>query len=204
MSVLGTVIFCNSCGESSPEVQREFFIGSCGHVFCSLCMANYKNFCRICNCQCKILQINEQMPSEVKIFFEDKSISNQFQLIEKINTFQEKHVRLYVEKTQIYQQKYNKIKTEVMQLNKMKQEINETIKREQANMDKLRNAYRYVYNFTIDQQISYIFFFFQIWKNHTKSVYIGFVIIFFSHITRTITGLIKRKPITRYHYAACG
>lgn len=82
------------------------------------------------------------MPSEVKTFLDNKSISNQFSVIDKINSFNENQVRLYVEKTEVYKQKYNKIKNEMIHLNKMKRDIMETMEREKTHMEKLKKAYR--------------------------------------------------------------
>jgi hypothetical protein len=50
------------------------------------------------------------MPSEVAMFLDYKSIHRMVQNIEKIQSFQENQVRMYIEKNITYREQYAKLK----------------------------------------------------------------------------------------------
>jgi len=142
MANLLATTFCNLCFNSQVEGKQTFFITSCSHVFCSACLTNHPSFCRLCNNQCKVLEVNEQMPSEVKMFFEDSSIQRMIQSVEKINSFQENQVSIYINSCSKYQTKYHNNKKNAKSLLKTKNEVLESLKREKEIMETLKNAYK--------------------------------------------------------------
>lgn len=135
-------IFCNSCFETQAQIQRKFFITSCSHVFCETCSSSSRNVCRVCNAQCKVLEINKQMPSEVKIFLEENSIRRMAENIQKIQSFQENQVKLYYEKTMMFGDKYKEFKGTVGNMMEVKKTMANKMKSESGIMERLKNAYR--------------------------------------------------------------
>jgi len=141
MAKLLATTFCNLCFISQVE-GTTFFITSCSHVFCSACLTNHPSFCRLCNNQCKILEVSEQMPAEVKMFFEESSIQRVVQNVERIHNFQENQVKIYQKHCAKYRVEYHNSKKNTQSLLKIREDALKSIKREKEIMDKLRKAFK--------------------------------------------------------------
>ena len=139
-------IFCNSCFESKEDSTRTFSCTSCSHVFCSTCLSNFENFCLICKVKCKVLEINEDLPAEVKLVFDETSFQKCIDSATRVYNFQENQTRMYTEKVKISVEKYQRVKKDILRMKKSKQDIINKIKLEKALMEKLKHAYRLVGN----------------------------------------------------------
>lgn len=136
------IIFCNSCFETREQVMGKCFITSCSHVFCNSCLNN-TNFCRVCNLQCRIMQIEMSMPSEVKLFFEDSSIEKITNNANKIRTFQESQMQMFNERFQKdIQAKYSNYKKSLADIHDTEQRYNEGLRKENRFVEHLKDAYR--------------------------------------------------------------
>ncbi|CAO1398251.1 unnamed protein product [Diamesa serratosioi] len=135
-------IFCNSCFETKEDSTRTFSCTSCSHVFCSTCLSNFENFCLICKVKCKVLEINEDLPAEVKLVFDDTSFKSCLDNATRVYNFQENQTRLYTERVKINVEKYRRIKKDVLRLKQFKLDSIKNIKIEKSYMEKLKNAYR--------------------------------------------------------------
>jgi len=75
MTLLSEWIRCNKCLRSLEK--NEGYLTSCGHVVCnrencSISMnSNDRITCPICNQMCVFIQLNENLPGEVKEFFDE-------------------------------------------------------------------------------------------------------------------------------------
>lgn len=98
-------IYCNLCFETQAETRRKHFITSCSHVLCESCMLQ-RNFCGLCAKDCKALEINGDLPTEVRAFFEDGSILKMNSSITKIQNFRENQAKMYAEKTIRFSDEY--------------------------------------------------------------------------------------------------
>lgn len=134
--------YCNSCFVLQKQIKCKFFITSCSHVFCETCMPNTKNMCRVCNSQCRVMEINDEMPAGVKMFFDDDSIRQLKQSIEKVQSFQGNQVQQYFQKEQSYRQQYSKDKQQLMKMNIEKKNYSVVTCNELEIMKRLKLAYR--------------------------------------------------------------
>ncbi|CAO1374749.1 unnamed protein product [Diamesa serratosioi] len=135
-------VFCNSCFETKEDSTRTFSCTSCSHVFCSTCLSNFENFCLICKEKCKVLEINEDLPAEVKLVFDDTSFTKCLDDATRVYNFQENQTRLYTEKVKISAEKYHRIKKDVLRLKQFKLDTIKNMKIEKSYIEKLKVAYR--------------------------------------------------------------
>lgn len=135
-------VYCNSCFETKSQLNQKFFVTSCGHVFCNVCMANDRSSCKLCNIECRVLDINKDMPQEVKIMFETESIQKLVANIKKIQTFQENQARHFFEKMKPKIEEYPKYKQQIQKLFGVKKKYLEAIKKEKEIIERLKFAFR--------------------------------------------------------------
>ena len=138
------IIFCNLCFETHSQLKKKFYVSPCSHVFCHSCIVNLRNFCPICKIQCKMLEINQQMPSEVKMFFEENSIARMIKNAQKIHLFQTNQIQMYAEKHKPHQQNYVQLKKHILKLQNIKKHYLKKMKQEDELMKRLRQAYTLV------------------------------------------------------------
>ena len=98
--------------------------------------------CRICKKQCKVLPINDALPSEVKDYFDPNSIERMVHKIEKISHFMETQNKAYVAKSSQHRETYYKYKKSYMELKDYGMKIESSIQREKAIINKLKQAYQ--------------------------------------------------------------
>lgn len=93
------------------------------------------------------MEIGENMPSEVKMYFETKSIERLGNNIQKISTFQENQVKFYFENTRQrqYAKKYQEIKENAMKLHSVKKKYTEMFRKEKQIIERLKQAYQWVF-----------------------------------------------------------
>lgn len=137
-------IFCNLCFEDKEDSTRTFFCTNCSHVFCSTCLNNYENFCLICKVKCKVLEINEDLPADVKLMFDFTSFDKCFDNAVRAFNFQENQNRLYTQKLKVIVEKYQRVKNNILRLKQMRLDTISNIKLEKTYMEKLKLAYRLV------------------------------------------------------------
>ncbi|CAH1715466.1 unnamed protein product [Chironomus riparius] len=109
-------VCCNQCFESNADTQHKFYVTNCYHVFCAGCLTNNRSVCNVCKKRCKILQIDANLPKEVRTFFEPNVHRQLLSTAVKVHDFQQNQVK--------------------------KKQIMDNAKREKAIMDKLKDAYR--------------------------------------------------------------
>lgn len=134
------LVCCNQCFESNADVKHKFFVTSCYHVFCAGCLTNNRSVCNVCKKKCKILPIDNNLPREIKTYFEPNYHRQLFGMVAKVHDFQLTQVKNYAEKD--YRGNYYRAKEKVKQLSDFKKKVVENMKRENAIMDKLKDAYR--------------------------------------------------------------
>ncbi|XP_070499407.1 zip homologous protein 3-like [Chironomus tepperi] len=135
-------VCCNQCFESNADVQHKFYVTNCYHVFCAGCLTNNRSICNVCNKRCKILPIDENLPKEVKIYFEPNSHRQLLSTTVKVHEFQQTQVKNYVERHYSSRKKYYQLKQQMLQLVNYRKQALENAKREKAIMEKLKEAYR--------------------------------------------------------------
>lgn len=89
-----------------------------------------------------MLPINNQMPKEIKNYFDPQSIEKLLKQIEKISDFQETQNKLYTSKTYRYRELYNQQKKVFMALNEEDKNLDKIMKQEKAIMTRLKEAYQ--------------------------------------------------------------
>lgn len=88
------------------------------------------------------MEINDEMPAGVKMFFDDDSIRQLKQSIEKVQSFQGNQVQQYFQKEQSYRQQYSKDKQQLMKMNIEKKNYSVVTCNELEIMKRLKLAYR--------------------------------------------------------------
>ena len=134
--------FCNSCFEDKEDTTKTFFCTSCSHVFCSTCLSNFENFCLLCKVKCKVLEINDDLPAEVKMIFEENYIEKNMNNVKKAFNFQKNQSRLYTEKLKVNVKKYQDVKKDILRFKQYKTATAKIIEIEKANIVKLKAAYK--------------------------------------------------------------
>ncbi|CAO1407443.1 unnamed protein product [Diamesa hyperborea] len=135
-------IFCNSCFEDKEDSSRIFFCTSCSHIFCSTCLNNYESFCLICKVKCKVLEINEDLPADVKLIFDETCFEKCIENAARAFSFQENQARFYTHSLKVRVCKYQRIKKDLLKFKQLSIDITKTIRKEKALMEKLKFAYR--------------------------------------------------------------
>lgn len=88
------------------------------------------------------MEINEEMPAGIKMFFDEDSIRQLKQNIEKIQSFQGNQVQEYFQKEQSYHQQYLKDKEQLMKMNNEKKNYSVVTCNEIEIMKRLKEAYQ--------------------------------------------------------------
>lgn len=164
-------IFCNSCFEDKEDSSRIFFCTSCSHIFCSTCLNNYESFCLICKVKCKVLEINEDLPADVKLIFDETCFEKCIENAARAFSFQENQARFYTHSLKVRVCKYQRIKKDLLKFKQLSIDITKTIRKEKALMEKLKFAYRLVlfliFNMIIDNPALIL----QIRTNNTRFIH---------------------------------
>lgn len=61
-------VFCEVCHEQRIAGMLDFYITSCSHIFCRKCARNSED-CTICGKLCYTMQMNQDLPLNVKEYF---------------------------------------------------------------------------------------------------------------------------------------
>lgn len=84
-------IHCRVCG-MVKGTNTQHFISNCKHIFCKSCLAKYAPQCIVCRKTARFIELNDQMPSNVRVLFEPTAPkiqaihqANIFQLVEQTN-----------------------------------------------------------------------------------------------------------------------
>lgn len=97
---------------------------------------------RVCKKSCKILPINEQLPSEVKNYFDQRSIERLLDNIEKISRFRDTQHKAYTLKNAPYRTSFYKYKKSVSDMKEHINKVDQAMLREKAIIERLRSAYK--------------------------------------------------------------
>jgi hypothetical protein len=89
-----------------------------------------------------VLPINEQLPKEVKNYFDPQSVDYLLRQIEKISEFQETQEKLYTSRTYQFGEKYSQQKTEFMKMRHEETRLDKIVKQEKSIMKRLKDAYK--------------------------------------------------------------
>jgi hypothetical protein len=89
-----------------------------------------------------VLEINSQLPSDVKALFEDSSFERMAENMQKIASFQENQVRIYQEASKKYAKMYSENKLSIEKCQNLKQKIKEHTLMERQIQTRLKKAYK--------------------------------------------------------------
>lgn len=137
-----SLVFCNSCFLSKGTSNVPYYCTSCSHVFCRNCLSNYENFCLICKAKCRVLEINQNLPENIRVFFDKAAVKQKMEEAEKIFQFQTNQSQIYFNKPRDVSAKYEKAKIDSIKLQKMDQEFDKTVKEEKELIEKLKISYK--------------------------------------------------------------
>lgn len=96
----------------------------------------------ICKKQSKVLPINNDLPSEVKNYFDPSSIGKMVDTIEKIFQFMENQNKKYVYKNYHHRALYHEYKKSYMEMREHRMKTEAAINREKSIISKLKQAYQ--------------------------------------------------------------
>lgn len=88
------------------------------------------------------MEINKQLPADVKMFFDLKSVERMAKNIQNIRNFQENQVKFYYEHAKPYVNEYHKMKTDVLKLHSEKKKYIEVIRKENQEIERFKRAYK--------------------------------------------------------------
>ena len=88
-----------------------------------------------------MLEINDDLPAEVKMIFEENYIEKNMNNVKKAFNFQKNQSRLYTEKLKVNVKKYQGVKKDILRLKQYKM-ATAIIEIEKANIVKLKAAYK--------------------------------------------------------------
>jgi hypothetical protein len=96
----------------------------------------------LCKKQCKLIEIDKQMPSEVRVLFESDSTDKMVRNIKKIHRFQENQIKLFVEKNRPELDIYKGLKADIQKLQREKDALLAGIRAENDLIKRLQVAYK--------------------------------------------------------------
>lgn len=96
----------------------------------------------LCKDECKLLPINDELPQEVKDFFDPNSVSRMIRKIERISAFSDAQSKLYMDNNYHHRSDYFKSKNSFLKLKECNAEIDAAMKREKSIIAKLKDAYQ--------------------------------------------------------------
>ncbi|KAG5678608.1 hypothetical protein PVAND_008269 [Polypedilum vanderplanki] len=100
-----------------------------------------KNFCRICNAQCKLQKISETMPTDIRQYLDPSSPAKMIENAIKVIKFQHE-LRLHSIKSQYqFRKKYDMLKKKASEMMQYKKKVLKMIEREKKFCDILKHAY---------------------------------------------------------------
>lgn len=89
-----------------------------------------------------MLPINEQMPTEVKNYFDPRSIGRLLDNVEKISRFIDTQNKAYSMKNAPHRTSYYKYKKSVFEMKDHQKKLDQALMREKQIIERLRNAYK--------------------------------------------------------------
>ncbi|XP_050071347.1 zip homologous protein 2-like [Anopheles maculipalpis] len=113
------LVFCERCHEQRTTGELEFYITTCGHMFCRKC-SSISTKCPICAKPCRTTIINKDMPLNVKELFENQTKqANQLGKIGKIYQFQISKMDHFIEANWTVFKEYETRKQRIQKLKEM-------------------------------------------------------------------------------------
>jgi hypothetical protein len=100
------------------------------------------SFQSVCKKSCKLLPINEQLPTEVKNYFDPRSIGRLLENVEKISRFMDTQSKAFTMKNIHHRTTYYKYKKSVLDMKEHAKKLDQAMLREKTIIERLRNAYK--------------------------------------------------------------
>ncbi|NXG04327.1 RN212 ligase, partial [Sakesphorus luctuosus] len=120
-------VFCNSCSCEPRKPTPRFFLTSCGHVFCEVCLQKgKKDECLICKAACQTLVLSKQTSPDIQGLFMglDVLCKKYSKEVTQISEFQEKHrkhlLSYYKQKAAKLEESLKKVTQQIQQIQGMK------------------------------------------------------------------------------------
>lgn len=129
--------WCNRCSnrlklDTVPEsatslgsgVAVKAYLTTCGHAVCQNCKQQCGDACPNCRKKCKTIEINEQMPPQLRILFGSipKELENAHQKMDDVRKFQNKQYAVRREISKRNKHRYQVIhQTEQVEVQRVKQ-----------------------------------------------------------------------------------
>ncbi|NXO29790.1 RN212 ligase, partial [Cisticola juncidis] len=91
---MAVFVFCNSCLAEPRNPTLRFFLTSCGHVFCEVCLKKgKKDECLVCRSACRTLVLSKETSPDIQSLFmpADMLCKKYSKEISQVSEFQEKH-----------------------------------------------------------------------------------------------------------------
>lgn len=141
---MGTIdIFCNRCFREKDFDQGSFYISSCYHILCGGCRGNSVNVCPCCNQSCQFLEINNNLPANVKAYFMIDMTDQRCGSVQKIWKFQTQQYRIWMQANGHHTaDNCNKLIEEAEPKNLRRQKMNERLQQEANLKRKLDDSMR--------------------------------------------------------------
>ncbi|XP_014252050.1 RING finger protein 212B-like isoform X1 [Cimex lectularius] len=87
---------CNVCYvQPEPTKSIKFFLSNCGHSFCSSCVNSNSDRCKVCQTECKVILLSNDMPDHMKIFF--NNVVQEARRVIRILLIQNSHCKIFME-----------------------------------------------------------------------------------------------------------
>lgn len=130
-------IQCNKCSTLKNEnPTQSFYVASCFHVFCQLCI---QSSCCICKKPFRAVLINHSMPDNVKFYFQDTQLLARN--LQKAMKFQIEQRRIYeIQNIHVFDQMIKMTKTKEIIL-KRRNYLLQELKKETDKVQKLKEKY---------------------------------------------------------------
>lgn len=95
-----------------------------------------------CKKPCKVLPINENLPAEVKSYFDSRAVSRLLEKVDEISRFAETQNKTFVAKNFSYRDSYYKHKEGVFEMKNQFLGHDKAVLREKEIITRLRTAYK--------------------------------------------------------------
>jgi hypothetical protein len=134
-------ICCNNCFRlRASSRETKYFIANCTHVLCETCLNSNKTHCMICRKDCRLIEMNQNTPDNLKDYFNLFIVDDLEDQIKKISLFQSNQLELANNRSSGLTSGLERVKREIALVTQKNSEMKQIYNRDVALIKELEVA----------------------------------------------------------------